>query len=146
MIPHLWCSAKSKKVLLYEPNFKCHLSTISKGSLGIYYSQINTCLTEVCLHFFSSSEVRKKLRCPHNCRKREAKLPQWITRRVSTKMMFLCYDNAHLNESWREGQEKIQRKKPQNLEPLWPDNLTLINTKNLKNQVFHIKTDCSFLD
>lgn len=26
--------------------------TILKGSLGIYYSQINTYLAEVCLHYF----------------------------------------------------------------------------------------------
>lgn len=50
MISHLLCSKKSKKVfLLYEPNIKCHLLTISKGISGIYYSQIDTCLTEVCL-------------------------------------------------------------------------------------------------
>lgn len=61
MINHLSCSAKSERVfLLYKSNIKCHLLTNWKGSLGVYYSQINTCLTEVCLHFFPSSEVRKK--------------------------------------------------------------------------------------
>lgn len=47
-----------------------------------------------------------------------------------------------------KGRKEYRRKKKtnKNTKPLWPDNVTLINTKNLNNQVLHIKTDCSFLD
>lgn len=61
MIKHLSHSAKSMEVfLLYEPNIKCPLLTILKGSLGMYYSQLTlVSLKFVCIFF--SSQVRKKL-------------------------------------------------------------------------------------
>lgn len=59
------CNAKKKRkksIFSSQSNSKCHLLTIWKGSLGVYHSQINIYLTEVCLHFFpQSKEVRKKL-------------------------------------------------------------------------------------